>query len=42
MSLAPFATIDWSDLSPVDLDITDELEVADLPDVTGFLTPVEI
>lgn len=42
MSLVPFATIDWSDLAPVDLDITEELELADLPDVTGYLSPVEI
>jgi len=42
MSLVPFATIDWSDLSPVDLDITEELELTDLPDVTGYLAPIEI
>lgn len=42
-SLVPFTTIDWSDLSPVDLDITEELEATtELPDVTGFLSPVEI
>lgn len=42
VSLVPFATIDWSDLSPVDLDITEELELTELPDVNGCLAPIEI